>query len=191
MKFSKPFVLGLVLLGMVEILALAAGAQAVKLSRRGLTALPDTAVGSLAVSVTPSAVSFTLVSKGTATGSSAINVTTSWNSTTCSPTCTVNLYGYFTSSTSALTAATGGSIATSEVLGKVPTGTPTAFTAFTQTGVFGAAGASLLLFSQAISGQASKTSRTDALSLEINLSSQPQQPAGTYTGTLYIEAQTL
>ncbi len=191
MKLSKLLLLGMVSLGMAETFALAADAQAVRVSRHGLTALPDTPVGSLAVSVTPSAVSFTLVSKGTATGSSAINVTTSWSKTTCSPTCTVNLYGYFTSSTSALTAGTGGSIATSAVLGKVPTGTPTAYTAFTQTGVFGAAGASLLLFSQAISGQASKTSRTDALSLEINLSGQPQQPAGTYTGTLYIEAQTL
>lgn len=191
MKYSKLLLAGMALLCMEELLALTAGAQAVRVNRQRLTALPDTAVSSLSVSVTPSEVSFTLVSNGVAKGSSAISVTTAWNATTCAPTCTVNLYGYFTSATSALTGGTGGSIPSSAVLGQVPTGKPTTYTAFTQTGPFGGSAASLFLFSQSITGHASKTSRTDALSLEIDLSGHPQQPAGSYTGTLYIQAQTL
>jgi hypothetical protein len=107
-------------------------------------------------------------------------------------TCTIKLYGYFSTASAALS---GGSpvvnIPTSEVLGQVPTGTPTTFTAFTQSAPIGGAGASLLLFTQSFLLLAGAGSRTDALSLEINLVSQPQLPAGTYSGTLFIQAQSL
>jgi hypothetical protein len=108
----------------------------------------------------------------------------------------VTLTGYFSSATAALTG-TGSSpanIPTSEVLGQVTTGTPTSFTAFTQTpatGALGTAGASLVLFTQAISGTNRAASRNDNLNLEINLTNQPQLPADTYTGTLNLQAQAL
>ncbi|MFZ0392778.1 MAG: hypothetical protein WCF17_08550 [Terracidiphilus sp.] len=176
---------------MAALLSSLAQGQAIHVIRHQITAHPDTAVNSLSVSVSPSLVNFTLVSNGVAKASSAIDVTTSWAKTTCSPTCTVTLYGYFTSSTSALSSATGGNIPSSAVLGEVTTGTPTSYTPFTQTGPFGGFGASLLLFSDTISSNAKKTTRTDALSLEIELSGQPQMPAGSYTGILNIQAQTL
>jgi hypothetical protein len=108
-------------------------------------------------------------------------------------TCTINLYGYFSNAAAALSG--GGSpvvnIPSSEVLGQVPTGSPTSFTSFTQSAPLGGAGASLLLFTQSFFLIAGGGSRTDALSLEINLANQPQLPAGTYSGTLFIQAQSL
>ena len=103
---------------------------------------------------------------------------------------------HFASATAALTG-TGSSpatIPTSEVLGQVTTGTPATYTAFTQTpatGALGTAGASLVLFTQGITGTNRAASRNDNLNLQINLTSQPQLPADTYTGTLNLQAQAL
>jgi hypothetical protein len=137
-------------------------------------------------------VSFHLVSKGTVPGSGAVAITTSWGTGVCLLTCTIQLYAYFSSAGAALS---GGSpvanIPSSSVLGQVPTGSPTMFTPFTQSAPLGGAGASLLLFTQSFSLAALPGNRTDALSLEINLASQPQLPAGTYSGTLFIQAQSL
>ena len=153
---------------------------------------PDTSVSALSVSASPASVSFQLQSKGVATGSSAVAVTTTWGGAVCLATCTIKLYGYFSNANAALS---GGSpvvnIPTSEVLGQVTTGTPTTFTSFTQSGPLGGAGASLLLFTQTFALVATAGSRTDALNLEINLAGQPQLPAGSYSGTLFIQAQSL
>ena len=174
----------------VGLLSASASSQAVRVGVRKVT--PNTAVSSLTVSASPAFVSFQLRSGGIATGSSAVAVTTTWGATLCVLTCTVRLYGYFSSATAALS---GGSpvanIPSSSVLGQVPTGTPTTFTAFTQSNPLGGAGASLLLFTQTFLLLPLGGSRTDALNLEINLASQPQLPAGTYSGTLFIQAQSL
>jgi hypothetical protein len=153
---------------------------------------PNMAVSSLSLSATPASVNFQLVAKGVATGSGAVQITTTWGGSLCLFTCSINVYAYFSSANAALA---GGSpvvdIPTSEVLGQVPTGTPTTYTPFTQTSPFGGGGASLQLFQQTFTLFAGGNSRTDALNLEINLTNQPQLPAGTYTGTLFIEAQSL
>lgn len=146
---------------------------------------------SLTVAATPSNVNFTLLSGGIATGSAPVAMTTSWilkNSRT-----TVSLIGYFSSASAALSdgATTPTNIPTSEVLGQVTTGTPTSYTAFTQTAALGPAGAGLTLFTQTISNTNRAASRNDNLNLEINLTSQPQLPAGSYTGTLNLQAQAL
>lgn len=191
-NLRKRLKCGVVLFGLSALLPSLAGAQAIHVNRRLLSAHPDTPVGSLTVSVSPSSLSFALVSGGTATALDPVNVTTKWGSGFCSQTCTVNLYAYFSNASTALS---GGSpvayIPSSEVLGEVPTGTPTTYTAFTQSNPLGGASASLLLFSQSIIFYTGNSSRTDALRLEINLHSQPQLPAGTYSGTLFIQAQTL
>lgn len=167
-----------------------AAAQAVRVG--GLKPVPATPVSSLSISVAPSSVNFQLVSKGVAVGSSAVQITTSWGGTLCLFTCTINVYGYFTSAGGALA---GGSpavdIPSSEVLGQVTTGIPTTYTAFTQSNPIGGAGASLELFSQGFFLLSGTNSRTDALSLEINLTNQPQLPSGSYSGTLFIQAQSL
>lgn len=152
---------------------------------------------SLTVSAAPtsgSAVNFTLVSGGTATGSAPVAMTTSWVMK--GSRSSVTMTGYFSSAAQAM-AGTGSSpayIPTSEILGQVTTGAPTTFTAFTQTptgSALGTAGASLVLFTQAVSGTNRASSRTDNLNLQINLTSQPQLPADTYTGTLNLQAQAL
>lgn len=169
-----------------------AAGQAIRLGR-SQAASPNTAVGSMSVSASPSFVNFRLVPRGIAGGSSAVNITTSWSGSLCLFSCTINLYAYFSGASTALSG--GGtpvaSIPASEVLGQVPTGSPTSFTAFTQSNPLGGAGASLLLFRQSSFLFAGAGSRTDSLNLEINLANQPQLPAGTYSGTLYIQAQSL
>ena len=167
-----------------------AAAQAVRITREKVS--PQSAVSSLTISVSPATVNFNLVSGGTSTGSNPIAVTTTWGGSLCLFTCTINLYAYFVDANAALS---GGSpavnIPSSEVLGQVTTGTPTTFTPFTQTNPVGGAGASLKLFQQSSVLYWGGGSRTDALNLQINLSSQPQLPAGTYSGTLFIQAQSL
>lgn len=167
----------------------AAAAQAVKVRSTQLS--PETSVGSLSISATPSLVLFSLVPHGVAPGSTAVAVTTTWGGSLCLFTCTVNVYAYFASPTAALS---GGSpiadIPSSAVLGQVPTGTPTSFTPFTQSSPFGGA-SGLELFSQSWFIFAGGGSRTDALDLEINLANLPQLPAAHYSGTLFIQAQSL
>ncbi len=72
--------------------------------------------------------------------------------------------------------------------GRVTTGTPTSFTAFTQNGVgtVGTAGGSLTLFTQSTAPLAGN--RTDNLDLQIDLTGQPNLLPGTYTGTLNLQA---
>ncbi len=81
---------------------------------------------------------------GVANGSSAVAMTTSW--TGVSLFSSVALYGYFMSWSQALS---GGTpvvyIPSSSVLGKVPTGSVTSYTAFTQSTALGTAGAGLQL----------------------------------------------
>ena len=103
----------------------------------------------------------------------------------------ISLYGSFASSSAAMSGTVSlGSTAHSVISGQMSSGLPTSYTPFTQTNPLGAAGASLKLFSQTVTGSDSG-SRTDALSLSINLSTLRQLPADTYTGTLTIQAQEL
>jgi hypothetical protein len=136
----------------------------------------------LTVAATPATVTFTLVAGGTAVGTPTVAVTTTWvlGSRT-----NVNLFGYFATTTAALTGG-GNNIPTSEVLGQLNGG---GYSAFTATGALGPAGAGLDLFTQSITSANKSANRSDTLGLEINLTSQPQLPAGSYTGTLTLQAQ--
>lgn len=170
--------------------SLTAAAQAIRLEPG--RPKPATAVASLSISVVPSSVSFQLVARGTATASNTVEITTSWGGSLCLFTCTINVYGYFSSASAALAGLSPVvDIPSSEVLGRVTTGVPTTYTAFTQSSPFGGAGAGLELVTQSFTLFAGGGSRTDGLDLEINLANQPQLPAGTYSGTLYIQAQSL
>jgi hypothetical protein len=189
---SRKKVFSLKLISVVAVLTLTMPAAICQLnSNTASVALKATLGESLTVAATPSTVSIPLVSGGTATGTSPVAITTTW--VLSASRTAVTLVGYFSSATAALTngAATPDNIPASEVLGQMTTGTPTSFTAFTQTTPLGAAGAGLTLFSQALSGTNRTANRTDNLNLEINLAAQPQLPAGSYTGTLNIQAQAL
>jgi hypothetical protein len=150
--------------------------------------LTGTLIEALTVVALPPAVAFNLSAGGVSTGTPSVVVATTW---VLGPSRTsVKVFGYFSTSTAALTDGAGDNIPSADVLGQVTTGSPATMTAFTQTGPFGAAGASLLLVSQGITSANTTGTRSDTLNLEIQLSSTPL-PAGVYTGTLRIQAQAL
>jgi len=121
---------------------------------------------------------------------SPVVIRTDWN---VSPgqTNAVELVAYFAVPAQALV---GGAtlIPSSRLEGRVTTGLPAAFTAFTQNGIggVGTAGGSLQLFSEAIGGGNKNAFRTDNLDLRLNLVGFPTLPAGSYTGVLNIRAVT-
>jgi hypothetical protein len=181
----KGFTLRLFLL--LVLIALTVPLQAQVLSTASSAALSANLQESLSVSLTGGTpVDFgNLTALGVTAASTPVSIQTAW---VLNPSRgTVRLVGYF-DTLNALTDGAGNNIASSNVKGQVTTGTPTSFTAFTQTvSGIGTAGASLELFSEAIGGTNKNKTRTDSLDLEIDLTGT-QQPAGTYTGTLRIQA---
>lgn len=144
---------------------------------------------SLSVSAGAGPVTFSLVPGAIAPGSAPVAIQTSW---VLKPNrIAVTLVGYF-DSLDALTDSgpPAASINVANVQGRVATGTPTSFTAFTQSPTvgIGTPGASLELFSETITGLNKQRTRTDNLELQINLTGPVQQPAGNYTGILRIQA---
>jgi hypothetical protein len=147
-----------------------------------------TAGDTLTISATPTVVSVTLVPGGTAVASSSISITTTEFGISLFS--GAMMYAYFTTASQALS---GGSpvshIPSSAIYGRCPTGTPTTYTSFTSTGAFGGAGASLQVYNLTGGLLSLGFTRTDVLSLEINLSSLPQQPAAAYTGSMFLQVQ--
>ncbi len=142
---------------------------------------------SLTLTLSANTVNFTL-SAGSATnaGSGAITATTAW---TLAPGRTaVGVYAYFTSATTALSDGSGNSIPSS-AFSIADNATPAA--ALTNTVAFGGANAGLQLANVPITTTNRSSSRTDAMTFNINLTggTLPQLPANTYTGTLNIQAQ--
>jgi|HubBroStandDraft_1064217.scaffolds.fasta_scaffold280114_1 hypothetical protein len=186
LRKSTPFAFALIFAGLLQI-----PANAASLNSNAPTVALNASLGeSLTVSTTVGTVNFTLVNGTTVAGSAAVPITTNW---VLLPSRTsVKLYGFFSSSTAALTDgySTPDNIPSANVLGQVTTGVPTTYTAFTQTAAgFGAASASLLLVNQAISSGSANfvANRTDNLTLEI--ATPATLPAGAYTGTLTLQAQ--
>jgi len=124
------------------------------------------------------------------TFASPVNITTTWDINPSAS--SVTLVGYFSNPTQALANGTD-YIASSLVKGRL--GTSGAFNPFTGAVVIGGAssvgvaGGTLSLFSQAITGTNKKSSRTDDLYLQIDLTGQ-SVTAGTYAGTLNLRAIT-
>jgi hypothetical protein len=166
-----------------------AQAQVLSVSTTHRPASPSVGVGTIQVTAIPGTVSFNLVPGGVAPGSNSIAVTTMWSGLTLLS--AVNEYAFFGSAAMALSSSAPiTSIPSSCVSGQVLTGSPTTFTPFTQASPFGV-GSSLQLFTISSILTVGNSSRTDNLSLSINLSSLPQLPAATYTGVLFIVAQVM
>ena len=150
---------------------------------------------SISITVPTTQVNFALTQAGTVAGSAGVSVTTNWLLGI--GRANVVLDAYFASASAALTltgapnGTTPAVIPASAVLGEMTTGTPTSFTAFTGTAALGPAGSGLTLYTQPLSATNRFGTRTDTLLLEINLSGLPQLPAGTYTGTLTLQAEAL
>ena len=137
----------------------------------------------LTVTAAPGLVNFNLARNGTATGSSAITITTSWRL----PLIFGNIveYAYFTNPVAALTDGAGDNIPSANVSGSFNGG---AYTAFTGTSPL-AAGSSVTLFTQFFFILFTNPgTRTDALNLQINTTGL-NLPSATYTGVLHIQAQ--
>ena len=167
-------------------------AQAIR-ARPSISVGPKPALlilGSLTIAASPTSANFTLVSGGISNAPS-VTVTTSWLVVALG-TDPLDVYGYFASPSAALQNTTSSSfvIPSSAVFGQV-TGTAgivSSYTAFTQaTPQSSASGLHLASTTQAFL-LIGLGSQVNTLSLRINLSGQPQLPAGTYTGTLTLQA---
>jgi hypothetical protein len=150
---------------------------------------------SLTVSPSISTLNFTLTPFTTTIPGTSIIITTSW--VLASTRSNVELDAYFASASQALA---NGSyyIPTSKIYGNVTTlesGGPSANAPFTQTAAYGPAGAGLVLFSEPITaGTNSENVDSTTLALKVDLSNSTLYktlPAGTYTGTLTIEAKAI
>ena len=107
----------------------------------------------------------------------------------------VSLVAYFQAPDAAFTGPAA-TIPSSAVSARVATGTPTGFTPFTgaavRTGgtVAGVPGATLVLFTQPVTGSAATGRRTDQLQVRVDLTGRPELPPGAYQGTLNLLAIT-
>lgn len=168
------------LLGIVLVLC-PSQARAQLKSNPAAVNLNATLSSGLTITAAPGLVNFNLVRNGTATGSSAITIITSWRLQLIFG--NIIEYAYFTSPAAALTDGASDNIPSASVSGSF---NGAAYTAFTGTSPM-AAGSSMTLFNQffffLFTG-----SRTDTLNLQINTTGLTL-PAGTYTGVLHIQAQ--
>jgi len=150
-------------------------------------ALNATLAESLTLGLSANTVNFTLTAGSAANaGSTNITATTSW---VLRPTRTaVRVYAYFASSAAALTdgGAPANNIPSANFFISDNGG---ASTAVNQSVAFGGANAGLQLANVAITAANRNSNRTDAMAFNIDLSTLPQLPANTYTGTLNIQAQ--
>lgn len=167
-------------------LAASAGAQVLN-SGASPIALQAVVSQSLTLTLSGNAVNFNLVA-GSANnpGSTSITATTTW---TLRPNVgSVNVYAFFGNSNSALTDGAGNNIPSADFQISNNGG---AFNALTNTVPFGGANAGLLLSSTRILGNNKSGTHNDVMNFNINLSPLPNLPAGTYTGTLTIQAQAI
>jgi len=181
-KATRFTILATLILGLASLASAQtnSGAQAINLNA--------TLAESLTLSLSGNSVNFTLASGSTTNaGSTNITATTSWTLKPGRTKLTVD--AYFADATAAL----------SDGATPVPNTIPSsafqisnnsgASTALTSTVAFGAANAGLRLENITIDGTNKHSSATDVMAFNINLGSLAQLPAGTYTGTLNIQAQ--
>jgi hypothetical protein len=142
---------------------------------------------SISVTLSANAVNFNLVA-GSANnpGSTSITATTTW---TLKPSVgSLNLYAFFSTSAAALTDGAGNNIPSADFQISDNGG---AFNPLTNTVPFGGANAGLQLSATRILGNNKTGTRNDVMNFNINLTPLPNLPAGTYTGTLTIQAQAI
>jgi hypothetical protein len=139
----------------------------------------------LTVALSASTVNFNLVAGSAANaGSTNVTATTTW---VLQPGRTaVKVFAYFANSAAALSDGAGDNIPSADFTIADNAGAPTAVS---NSVVFGGANAGLQLANVAITGANKNANRTDTMAFNINLSTLPQLPAATYTGTLNIQAQ--
>jgi hypothetical protein len=176
-----------------------AAAQAGTVSTARIVSLAATKTGKLTMGVISGAAQTlgTLTDNTTNNFPTPVVIQTQWDLNP-GQTGSVNVIGWFATPSQALTNGVGTNIPSSRMKGMLtpgapaPTSFPATFTAFTQNAVggIGTAGGSLRLFQINISGANKTQTRTDNLSLQLDLTVAGVLPPGTYSGTLNIEAVT-
>jgi len=142
---------------------------------------------SVSLSLSANTVNFTLT-PGSATnaGNTAITATTNW---TLRPgRIALSVYAFFASSAAALTDGAGDNIPSSRFSISDNGG---AFAPLTNTAPFGGANAGLRLATVFVLLGNLQGRRTDTMNFNIDLSTLPNLPAGTYTGTVTIQVQVI
>jgi hypothetical protein len=177
----------IVAFGMTAItLATSAGAQVLNSAASTIT-LNAVVSQSVSVTLSANAVNFNLTTGSASNpGSTSITATTVW---TLKPSVgNLNLYAFFSNSASALNDGAGNNIPSADFQISNNGG---AFQALTNTVPFGGANAGLQLSSTKIIGNNRTGTRNDVMNFNINLAPLPNLPAGSYTGTLTIQAQAI
>jgi hypothetical protein len=199
MTLHRPWLRLLLLTALVAVPEEQAAAQAGTVSTARIVSLAATKTGKLTMGVISGAAQTlgTLTDNTTNNFPTPVVIQTQWDLNP-GQTGSVNLIGWFATPSQALTNGVGTNIPSSRMKGKLtpgapaPTSFPATFTAFTQNAVggIGTAGGSLRLFQINISGANKTQTRTDNLSLQLDLTGAGVLPPGTYSGTLNIEAVT-
>jgi hypothetical protein len=199
MTLHRPWLRLLLLTALVAVAEEQAAAQAGTVSTARVVSLAATKTGKLTMGVISGAAQTlpALTDNTTNNFPSPVVIQTQWDLNP-GQTGSVNVIGWFSTPSQALTNGAGTNIPSSRMKGQLtpgapaPTSYPAAFTAFTQNAVggIGTAGGSLRLFQINISGSNKIQTRTDNLSLQVDLTGAGVLPPGTYSGTLNIQAVT-
>jgi len=148
--------------------------------------LNATVAESLTVSLDRNAISFALTpGSASNSGNTGLNITTAWN--LASGRSAVKLYAYFSNPTEALTNGTN-SIPAANVSVSVGGGGALSLDSSIPS-AFGSIGAVLVDTAITSANQINLTGTQSPVALNIDLSSTPTLPAGTYSGTLHFQAQ--
>ena len=170
---------------MVMLLTTIASAQVINSGVQSI-ALSATLSESISVNLSSNSVSFALTSGSASNaGSNGVTATTTWIS---KPGRNLSVYAYFSSSAAALSDGAGNNIPSANFQ---ISDNAAAFAPLTNTVAFGGATAGLSLYTVKITGTNKTGSHTDSMLFNINLSTLPNLPAGTYAGTLNIQAQVI
>jgi len=199
MTLHRPWLRLLLLTALVAVTEEQAAAQAGTVSTARVVSLAATKTGKLTMGVISGAAQTlpALTDNTTNNFPTPVVIQTQWDLNP-GQTGSVNVIGWFATPSQALTNGAGTNIPSSRMKGQLtpgapaPTSYPATFTAFTQNAVggIGTAGGSLRLFQINISGSNKIQTRTDNLSLQLDLTGAGVLPPGTYSGTLNIEAVT-
>ncbi|HZM26895.1 MAG TPA: hypothetical protein VFB89_06035 [Gemmatimonadales bacterium] len=199
MTLHRPWLRLLLLTALVAVTEEQAAAQAGTVSTARVVSLAATKTGKLTMGVISGAAQTlpALTDNATNNFPTPVVIQTQWDLNP-GQTGSVNVIGWFATPSQALTNGAGTNIPSSRMKGQLtpgapaPTSYPATFTAFTQNAVggIGTAGGSLRLFQINISGSNKTQTRTDNLSLQLDLTGAGVLPPGTYSGTLNIEAVT-
>jgi hypothetical protein len=199
MTLHRPWLRLLLLTALVAVAEEQAAAQAGTVSTARVVSLAATKTGKLTMGVISGAAQTlpALTDNTTNNFPSPVVIQTQWDLNP-GQTGSVNVIGWFSTPSQALTNGAGTNIPSSRMKGQLtpgapaPTSYPATFTAFTQNAVggIGTAGGSLRLFQINISGSNKIQTRTDNLSLQLDLTGAGVLPPGTYSGTLNIQAVT-